>query len=1259
MIPDSAPDDQRQTLADELRQGTLPLLLKLPTSLASLPWELLCDPQAPNDTGFITRRRPLARLLTGGTQLPSIAPPLKVLLLISSPSEIEEHRRVDVESERAAVEEATRPLREAGLLHLMIEDIVTPQRVQQALMRFRPHVLHYIGHGGYAEGLGGFLEWEDERGKPLLHADAKIADLLRPRGLRAVVLHGCDTAAADTHTDFTGVAGALLGAGVPAVIAQQAKFTYESSQRASRTFYEAFTSGLGLAETLFETRLALHQSDRLDWAVPILQSTLGGLSPLLDLDAFPAAPDPALTQQAIAGNLPAPTRDQVFVGRQRELRALRQMLDRPPGSGPVLALITGPGGIGKSTLAARAIERYGGRYKAVLTLSCRDYAGIDLFLKTIGELLTGQGAPEYLAKDLPDPQLSLETKVRRAVMALNVAGPFLVVIDNVESVQGEDRHVNDPDLLLLLQVLLFDLRGGRVLVTGRYAIEALLPDNKFQANVVRLDLDDLSNYEIRQLLARHQTLAGLSDVVVDELVMEFGGLPIVYDILSSEAASQDLEGIIFDIQQRKTQERQQRTAEEWKRVRRRVVEFAALEATVNRLPAKSRDLLSQLTVFRRSFPLPAIEQGLGATRDDWQALIAWALLRYDPQDGDYQLHSLTADYAAPLLTVEQRKATQRKVAEWYLQRTNESHELADALEAHALFIAAGEVQRAGKLANNLGEHLKRLGLYQIWSNLCRKTVQTNTGQVAAAAQLDLGTIAYLHGQYKEARRLLGESLSIVERLGDQHGRAAVLHQLGMIAQDQGQYEEARQLYDEVLPIFEQLGDQQGYAATLHQFGIMAQEQGQYEEARRLFGESLSIEERLGDQHGRALTLNQLGTIAYLQGQYEEARRLLGESLSIKERLGDQHGRASALHGFGVLAYLQRQYEEARQLYGESLSIFERLGDQDGCASILQGLGIIAQEQGQYEEARRLYDEVLPIFERLGNQNGCASTLGQLGIMAQEQGQYEEAWRLFGEVLPIFDQLGNQGGRATVFHQLGSIAYLQGQYEEAWQLYGESLSIKEQIGDENGRALTLHGLGLMARQQGQYEEALLYMLEAFTIFDKLHSPHLELARSKLGEIRTEMGEAAFDKFYQELFSANSPLPPARGDVDEALLQRIITFIQAHRLEELQRMVESQAELLSSDADALLEQLAAAQQDEGARKTIEQHRVLLSRCREIGIAAAFAELPDWQAQQSDDTSVQQLNIGVTQLARCTVHSSYEPSESQRTRLYQLPGSHTQSV
>ncbi|MFL5653956.1 MAG: CHAT domain-containing protein [Ktedonobacteraceae bacterium] len=983
LLPDGAPVQERDALAQALRTGCTPLLLELPDTLTGLPWELLCDPKPPAEKGFLARRRPLMRFHPSDTSMSPLPFPLRVLLLISSPPGLGEDSRVDVESERAAVEQATRMAREEGKLHLLVEDIVTLQRVQDALIGFQPHIVHYIGHGGYDAASGGTLLWEDERGNELLVSDVRLAEILCSRNLHAVVLHACQTGRSDARMDVLGVAGTLVNEGIPAVLAQQANFTYESSQRASKAWYTALTARRGLAEALFEVRQALALADRPDWAVPILQGTAASLAPLVDATALPGPPDPLLKSRGAAADLPTPTG--VFVGRHRELRELRLMLENAPGSGPVMALITGPGGVGKSTLAAQAVTRSGGKYKAALTLSCEGYQGIELFLQRMGEFVKRLGAPGFLELTLPDPKLSTEAKIEEAIAALNSAGPLLLVVDNLESVQTEDQTLRDASLLHLLQKLLTNLRGGRVLITGRYVVKDLLPHGKFAAHLLRLDLNDLSPYETNQLLTRHPALAHLGETVRETLIREFGGLPYVYDLLSSDAASQSLDLLVHDAQGRITKERKQHSAEQWQAVRRKVVEFAALEATVSRLSEPSRTLLARLGVLQQSFPLVAIEQGLGEVRAAWQPLLDWSLLRYDPLEQTYRLHSVTRHYAEDLLDEQHRTQAQTQLAAWYEHyATRESHDLADYLEAHRLLRAVGNVQQAGELVMRLAEVLRRFGLYPLLRELCTTTL------------LDI----------RESDELLASQ-----------------------------------------------------------------------------------------------TLNELGNIAYLQGEYEEARRLYAQSLEIEERLGDQGGRASTLHA----------------------------------------LGTIAQQQGEYEEARRLYAQSLEIVERLGDQSGRANSFGQMGLLAYEQ--------------------------------------------------------------------------------GDFEHALTYLVQAYILFDSLQSPSREIAQRMIDRIRSHMDEATFTARWRTI-AGGRPLPilpdeETNQQLLQQLIQVVIDFIQTPTWGKSKRFLESHLELLQLEVDAVLQALAAQQEHEGARKTIEEHRFLLADCRDNGIESAFAEYQGAKSPEMENT------------------------------------------
>ena len=78
--------------------------------------------------------------------------------------------------------------------------------------------------------------------------------------------------------------------------------------------------------------------------------------------------------------------------------------------------------------------------------------------------------------------------------------------------------------------------------------------------------------------------------------------------------------------------------------------------------------------------------------------------------------------------------------------------------------------------------------------------------------------------------------------------------------------------------------------------------------------------------------------------------------------------------------------------------------------------------------------------------------------------------------------------------------------------------------------------------------------------------------------------------------------------EPLIQALQQFLQANTLNESQRVVEAHSELLSDEAETLLERFITAareQNDADAEGHFTEHRDLLHRAREVGLKEAFAE------------------------------------------------------
>ena len=140
-------------------------------TLWRLPWEYLHDEK---DFLALTGRLLLSRMPHGLGRLDpaAAAPPLRILVVVSAP---DDQRPLDTEEEIGAIQRALDEATRAGRVEVEYLDDATLPAIGEALRRFRPHVLHYTGHGYYDKAkAASFLALEDDDGCTRL---AGIADL--------------------------------------------------------------------------------------------------------------------------------------------------------------------------------------------------------------------------------------------------------------------------------------------------------------------------------------------------------------------------------------------------------------------------------------------------------------------------------------------------------------------------------------------------------------------------------------------------------------------------------------------------------------------------------------------------------------------------------------------------------------------------------------------------------------------------------------------------------------------------------------------------------------------------------------------------------------------------------------------------------------------------------------------------------------------------------------------------------------------------
>jgi hypothetical protein len=169
------------------------------------------------------------------------------------------------------------------------------------------------------------------------------------------------------------------------------------------------------------------------------------------------------------------------------------------------------------------------------------------------------------------------------------------------------------------------------------------------------------------------------------------------------------------------------------------------------------------------------------------------------------------------------------------------------------------------------------------------------------------------------------------------------------------------LLEESLALFDQLGDEHGRAVVLHRLGIGAMHRGDLDRARRLVEESYAIHARNKEPLARAWRLGEmtgtLGAIARDAGDDERAYALISESASVAREAGIVWWEGGMLAELAALELNADRVEEAETHARESLAIAERLHDRPGRVFGVGLLAWAAAARGERERAGRLWGAI--------------------------------------------------------------------------------------------------------------------------------------------------------------------------------------------------------------------------------------------------------------------------------------------------------------
>jgi predicted ATPase/DNA-binding CsgD family transcriptional regulator len=611
-----------------------------------------------------------------------------------------------------------------------------------------------------------------------------------------------------------------------------------------------------------------------------------------------------------SGNLPAELTS--FVGRQRELGQVADAL-----SASRLVSLVGPGGVGKTRLAARTATRVARAFPD------------GTWLIELGALRDPALLTEHIAATL-----GLRDESGRWLVATLsdylARRRLLLILDNCE-------HLLDATAALV-RALLQQGSELRILATSR---EPLGLTAESLVHVLPLDADGPALHLLVDRAAAVRPGFQLTDATrpaAVELCRRLDGIPLAIELAAARLRGMALGEIVGRLDQRLSL----LTGGDRSGPRRQQTLRATLDWSYELLTEQERALWRRLAPFAGDFD---VEAAVAVTADGDvlpPAAVADVLARLverslvqlsDPIAGRYRVLETVREYAA-------ERAAEHGERDEFRAR-HRDHYLALAAAASQNWATREQVAWFRRLSadyDNLREAL----------DACRASSEGAERGLEIASRLRIAWQAT--GRFAEGQRWITTFLDAVPARS--RVRPLGLWAAGYMAVGRDPAA-AEKLLTEARELAVEFDDEETEAWAISNLGLARLFAGDPAEARGLFLESVARHREGGRRGVAAFMLADAALAATFLGDTDATFREIDESLAVSRQVGDQWTESHALWVMGVARLERGEAEEADTSLRESLRLIREVGDVTGTALAVEAMAVSAAEQGQHRRAASL------------------------------------------------------------------------------------------------------------------------------------------------------------------------------------------------------------------------------------------------------------------------------------------------------------------
>jgi tetratricopeptide (TPR) repeat protein len=654
--------------------------------------------------------------------------------------------------------------------------------------------------------------------------------------------------------------------------------------------------------------------------------------------------------------LPAPPRH--FVDRVAVLDRLDlARTDRPGGEGPLVVVLSGVGGVGKTGTALRWLHRLREEYPGphlYADLSPQGPGRPRDPIAVLEALLRELGADDLPADGLPE---AFRTRTDER--------PVLMLLDNAVSAA---------------QVRTLLPRAGVVVVTSRSRLTGLGVDGAELVPVVPLDEESVT-----ELLGRLADPDAVSAVNRPAVIRACGGLPLAVRITGARIAfaGPDADRIAGDLADRTTRLEALAVPDD-------ISVREVFDLSYQALPPPTARLYRLLglhptgTFASAAAARLADEDAPAVVRSALHALLDASLLERRGPDR-YDLHDLVHEHARDLAVRDEpsgsvRAATGRVVGHYLDLAVTADAAVSGRWRHGPRFAGPLPAVYDGPAAAVDALDAERENLLATVHLAARSGLDAEAWQLCEA----LWGLYFRRSYHTDWIDTHTVGLAAAVRCADRLAEARMHYQLGFAHHDRAATAEdddvhARRHFEAALRLARELGHSRTESTALECLGLLDLRLGNPDAAATSFAAALTALRDIGHPRGRALLTMHRGRALSAAGRHDEAALALTDARDRFADLADDYNTARSLTCYAEDRRRAGLPANAREPLAEAAELMRREGAPHRLAEILLLDGDALIEAGDPDAARVSWRAALELYEALGGGAAAAEVRRRLAV----------------------------------------------------------------------------------------------------------------------------------------------------------------------------------------------------------------------------------------------------------------------------------------